>query len=225
MSLVSVLAQILMGVLVSHHVIVRVMGLHVKSVDGSCELTRSACMSLVEIVKACRVIDSCLHTCLSCTSQSHWLVHFSINLTSLLRIVSSWLHMIRLLDEKLVGRLRLLTVLLLFKKDGPEIGFFGRLLDCDVAGVGCQKTERLLAFFDFFVLKGKCQRSNNLKFGSNGGKHSHRTYIVQVSFHVDQRQSLFQKHNQHSARNPVLVEAVLVHVCLLSEHERRVFET
>lgn len=68
------------------------------------------------------------------------------------------------------------------------------LLNSDVAGVRTKQGVRLLALLDFFV-------------------------VVQVRLHVDQSEGLLQEYYQHSARDPVLIKAVFVHVSLLSKHE------
>lgn len=50
------------------------------------------------------------------------------------------------------------------------------------------------------------------------------TYVVQVGLHVDQSESLFEKHNEHAAGDPVLIKAVFMHVRFLRKHERGVFK-
>jgi hypothetical protein len=45
------------------------------------------------------------------------------------------------------------------------------------------------------------------------------TYIVQVRLQMDQRECFLEKDNEHAAGNAVVVEAVLVHVRLLSKNE------
>lgn len=50
------------------------------------------------------------------------------------------------------------------------------------------------------------------------------TYIVQVGFHVNEGEGLLEEDDQHPGGNAVVVEAVLVHVGFLREHETRVLE-
>lgn len=50
------------------------------------------------------------------------------------------------------------------------------------------------------------------------------TYIVQMGLHMDQSESFLKENYEHSARYPVLIKAVFVHICLLCKHERRVFK-
>lgn len=50
------------------------------------------------------------------------------------------------------------------------------------------------------------------------------TYIIQMSLHVDQCESLLEKYDEHSAWDPILIKAVFVHIRLLSKAKRRMFE-
>ena len=51
------------------------------------------------------------------------------------------------------------------------------------------------------------------------------TYVVEMRFHVDESQGLLKEDYEHPWGNSVLVEPVLVHVRLLGEGKRSVFET
>ena len=50
------------------------------------------------------------------------------------------------------------------------------------------------------------------------------TYVVKMRLHVDKRQSFLEEDYKHAAWDSVFIEAVLMHVCLLGEHKRRVLE-
>ena len=70
-------------------------------------------------------------------------------------------------------------------------------------------------------MEAKCEQTN----GSESAlRQLESTYIVQVGLHVDQSEGFLEKDNKHSTGNPILVEAVFVHIRLLRKGERRVLK-
>lgn len=51
------------------------------------------------------------------------------------------------------------------------------------------------------------------------------TYVVQMGLHVYESEGFFEENNEHATWNAVVVELIVVHVCLLGEYERRMFES
>ena len=52
-----------------------------------------------------------------------------------------------------------------------------------------------------------------------------RTYVVQVRLHVDEGQGFLQKDDEHATGDPIVIKTILIHVCFLRKHERRVRKT
>lgn len=46
-----------------------------------------------------------------------------------------------------------------------------------------------------------------------------------MGLHMYESEGFFEENNEHATGNAVVVELIVVHVCLLGEYERRMFES